>query len=88
MHIQRIKAKQGHPVPKTAHSPKGPFPSELFGQPESEESNTPYPDGEELPTGDTAQNDFRPVKWFKCKLCKDLIPEPQLGTHNCEVVHG
>ena len=86
MHIERIKTKQGHPVPKTAHAPKGPFPPELFEQPEVVVDYTPQPDGgeEDMPLGSTAQNDFKPIRWFRCKSCRDLVPEPQLGTHMCE----
>lgn len=90
MHIQRIKTKQGHPVPKTAGYAKGPFPPELFEQPEVISDYTPQPDGgsEEIPLGATAQNNFKPVRWFRCKTCKDIIPESQLGNHSCEEVNG
>ena len=85
MHIERIKTKQGHPVPKTAGSPKGPFPPELFEPPVVIANYTPQPDGgdEDMPVGSTAQNNFKPIKWFRCKSCKDIIPEHKLSNHNC-----
>ena len=90
MHIQRIKTKQGHPVPKTAGYAKGPFPPELFEQPEVISDYTPQPDGgeEEIPLGATAQNNFKGIRWFRCKTCKDIVPENKLGDHTCEVENG
>ena len=90
MYIQRIKTKQGHPVPKTAGYAKGPFPPELFEQPEVISNYTPQPDSgdEEIPLGATAQNNFKGIRWFRCKTCRDIVPESKLGNHSCEVEDG
>ena len=90
MYIERIKTKQGHPVPKSSGYAQGPFPPELFKQPELISNYTPQPDGghEDMPVGGTAQNNFQPVKWFKCKTCKDIIAQSHLGSHTCGEIDG
>ena len=32
--VQRIVTKQGHAVPSSSHAPRGPFPAEIFAEPE------------------------------------------------------
>ena len=86
MKIERIITKQGHPVPRTAHRPNGPFPPELLEQPRVIYD---YPrQGDDGGLQDelegTAQNNFKPLRWFKCNVCEDTIPETQLETHICE----
>jgi hypothetical protein len=45
----------------------------------------PQPDGGvEVPIGGTAQNNFQPIKWFRCRLCDEHIREPEVMDHNCE----
>jgi len=85
MRIERIVTRQGHPVPETAHQPKGPFPPELFQAPEVVSDYLPQPDGGvEVPIGGTAQNNFQAVKWFRCKLCTDVLREQEVDMHYCE----
>ena len=57
MRIQRIETKQGHPVPKSAHHPRGPFPPEMMQKPTVITDYKPLDD--EIPVGGTAQNDYR-----------------------------
>ena len=79
--IQRIETKQGHPVPKSAGPAKGPFPPELYAQPEV---ITEYPpEIEDVPVGGTAQNNFRPPKVFKCRDCDELVLEYNISNHIC-----
>ena len=84
--ITRIQTKQGHPVPQTALPARGPFPSELYtSQPviehyESRSGNG----GPEVPVEGTAQNNFTPFKWFKCKLCAELVRQDNLAQHVCK----
>lgn len=74
--------KQGHPVPKTAHNPKGPFPSELY---QNTEIITEYiPFDNDVPIGATAQNDFKEPKLFRCKFCRRAVYEHQIPDHICE----
>lgn len=83
--IQRIQTKQVHPVPKTGYGTMGPFPPELFRSPpviaeyESQTGNG----GPEIPDEGTAQNNFKAYKWFRCKLCDDLVKQPDLKYHKC-----
>ena len=84
MRVERIATRQGHPVPKTAHSPRGPFPSELLAQPELVSEYTPQPDGNnDAPIGGTAQNNFAALKWFKCRVCNEILREMDIAEHIC-----
>jgi hypothetical protein len=86
MRIERIVTKQGHPVPETAHQPKGPFPPELFESQGVVSDYVPQPDGGvEVPFGATAQNNFQPSRWFRCKICAEHLREAEVTDHDCEV---
>jgi hypothetical protein len=62
MKITRVKAVQAHPVPNKVHAPRGPFPNELFREPEIINDYHPEDDetGSSFPLGATAQNNFNP----------------------------
>ena len=90
MKIERIITRQAHPVPKQAYKPKGPFPPEIFKDPEILTDYVPQSDGggEEMPVGSTVQNNFQPLNWFKCNGCGAIIPEHQIPDHMaCIVPH-
>lgn len=85
MKIERIITKQGHPIPSKAHRPNGPFPPELLEQPRVIYD---YPrqgdDGlEEGHLEGTAQDNFKPIKWFSCNSCNEVLAESKLETHTC-----
>ena len=86
MRVERIATRQGHPVPATAHSPKGPFPPELFASGPIISDYVPQGDngGESMPLGATAQNNFQPSRWFRCKLCAEHLRESEVMDHDCE----
>lgn len=81
-YIERVITKQGHPVPKSAHHPKGPFPPELFAKPEVISDYVPL--DVEIPVGGTAQNGFEEPKVFKCRFCQELVYEHKIPDHICE----
>jgi hypothetical protein len=83
--ITRIQTKQGHPVPRTALPPRGPFPSELYtSQPVVETYVGISGNGSpEVPAEGTAQNNFTPYKWYRCKLCSELVRQDALADHIC-----
>jgi hypothetical protein len=86
MRIERIITRQGHPVPETAHQPKGPFPPELFESEGVVSDYVPQPDGGvEVPFGATAQNNFQASRWFRCKICAEHLREAEVMDHDCEV---
>jgi len=86
MRIQRIITKQGHPVPKSAGPAKGPFPAELY---QRSEVITEYQSAEDdVPTGATAQNNFREPKSFKCRYCEEVMYEHKTFDHICEGMNG
>ena len=46
----------------------------------------PQPDGggEIIPEGSTAQNNFHELRWFRCRLCQEVLLESALEDHVCE----
>ena len=84
--IIQVPVFQGHPVPDRPHAPRGPFPPELLRRPERAADVEPQPDGggESLPMGATAQNNYRPVRWFRCRDCSEVLAEADLDDHTCE----
>lgn len=83
--IERIQTKQGHPIPNSTFT-QGPFPRELFTHPPVVENYEQISGngGPEIPFGSTAQNNFKPLRWFKCKQCHITIKEADLQYHVCE----
>lgn len=78
--VERIKAVQVHPVPDKLTEPKGPFPQELFDEPEI----VSISEVEEHKPGATAQNNFRPEKYLRCGRCLIRVKESETKDHNCE----
>jgi hypothetical protein len=86
MKITRVKAIQAHPVPEKAYQAKGPFPDHLFREskivfdyePENDEN------GNNFPLGATAQNNFKPPKYLRCKACHARVTEEEAVLHECE----
>lgn len=86
MRISKKQAVQVHPVPQRAMDPKGPFPRELFDEPEivyNYESEYAE-DGANFPLGATAQNEFKPPKYLRCALCLARVMETETENHTCE----
>lgn len=81
MRIERIITKQGHPVPKTAYTARGPFPPELYQRPEVIVDYVPE---DYIPDGTTAQNNFIEPKKFQCSLCGEVMYEHKTLDHKCE----
>jgi hypothetical protein len=84
--IRYVDCFQGHPVPKTAHRPKGPFPAELYAQPEIiNDYEKPYSDdGSNFNPGSTAQNNFQGWRWLRCYECNGRVREDETEDHECE----
>ena len=84
--IRQVQTFQGHPVPAYAHNPRGPFSPELFVKgPVNYEYDQAYPeDGEDFALGATAQNNFKPLKWYRCVDCSERVREDELEQHECE----
>jgi hypothetical protein len=75
MPLIRTFAKQGHAVPKGAHSPRGPFPAEIFAQnPRAED---------EFPHSDSLHEALDDVRMFRCRYCEDVLYEDELDNHDC-----
>ena len=86
MRVTSRQAVQVHPVPAHATAPKGPFPRELFKEPELVVEYEPQynPDGLEFPAGATVQNNFKPPKYLRCSLCLMRVLETETENHICE----
>lgn len=82
--VQRIVTKQGHPVPSSSHAPRGPFPAELFIEPEIITDYTPF--DEEYSRGATAQTEFKSPKLFRCRDCTVIVLEHEVPDHWCKGV--
>lgn len=66
--------------------PKGPFPRELFREPEIISDYTPQlsEDGGDFALGATSQNNYNPPKWLRCKACLGRVLDTETETHVCE----
>lgn len=75
MPIIRKYAKQGHAVPSGVHSPRGPFPPEIF-----QSSPVVYDETH----GDSLHEALDNVRLFRCKECGDVLYSDELLDHYCE----
>jgi hypothetical protein len=76
MPLIRKDAVQGHAVPTSAHSPRGPFPPEIFARNPRAYDSFNHPDALHEALDD--------VRMFRCKYCEDVLYEDELDTHECE----
>lgn len=86
MRVTRKAAVQVHPVPDRIMDPIGPFPQELFREPEIVDNYLPQynEDGSDFLPGSTAQNNFKPIKILRCGTCLARVPETETALHVCE----
>lgn len=85
MRVTKRQAVQVHSVPDRAVEPQGPFPRELFREPEliiDDYDRSEY--GDSLPLGATAQNNFKPPRYLRCALCLVRVLETETEDHVCE----
>jgi hypothetical protein len=75
MPIIRKFAVQGHAVPSTAHSPRGPFPPEVLAQPRMDVGDY---------HSDSLHVGLDDVRFFRCRECDDIMLQDELDTHECE----
>lgn len=79
LRVERIQTLQAHPVPDKILSPQGPFPSELFDEPEIVVTQSK----EDFLPGSTVQNEFKPPRYLRCALCKTRVLETEKDEHKC-----
>lgn len=86
MKIINHQAVQVHPVPSHITDPVGPFPRELFREPEIvDEYESQYAeDGSQFPLGGTVQNNFKPLRYLRCSRCFARVLETETQDHICE----
>jgi hypothetical protein len=82
--IQRHNAIQVHPVPEHVRDARGPFPAELFREPEIIHGNYDKTEfGESDPIGSTTQTNFKAPRVMVCSLCDARMLENKTGDHVC-----
>lgn len=83
MRVRRFAAEQAHAVPARAYAPRSPFAvgwrPEIISDPSGIDDG-----GQHVPEGSTAQNNFQPVRWFRCNECGGIVRETHLDSHVCE----
>ena len=86
MRVTRHQAVQVHDVPSQAMAPRGPFPEEWLREPEIVVDYSPEApeDGANFAPGSTAQNNYRPPKYLRCKACLARVLETETAQHICE----
>lgn len=77
--VERKQAVQTHPVPDKVTAPQGPFPKEMFDEPEIV-TNT---ERDEFEPGATVQNNFKPEKTLRCARCLTRVKESETEAHIC-----
>ena len=87
MRVTRKPAIQVHPVPSSVQAPRGPFPAELFREPEiiTDYFSEAAEDGSHLPLGATAQNNFKPERWLRCSVCMSRVLSTETESHECDI---
>ena len=83
--IRTVQAEQAHAVPSTAYQRSGLFDPAVTRRehpvmPEYEVDEMGLPVGA---PGATAQNGFREVKYLRCSLCGEVMPEDKTDDHDC-----
>jgi hypothetical protein len=86
MRIIKKDAIQVHPFPKTMVEPKGPFPREIFDEPDVVVSYESHDDesGSDFPLGATVQNNYKPLRYLRCSVCLARVLETETEDHVCE----
>lgn len=85
MRVIKHKAKQVHHVPDHVTNPRGPFPRELFSEPEIIYDNYDSSEyGGDMPLGATSQNNYNPPKYLRCGSCFARVLETETANHICE----
>lgn len=84
MRVTRISAVQVHPVPDKVLRPNGPFPRELFREPEIIDAYDSTEYGDNLPLGATSQNNYTPPRIMRCGTCFAKVMENETDLHVCE----
>jgi hypothetical protein len=75
MKLIRKFAVQGHAIPKSTHTPRGPFPPEVLAGPQMEQ---------DLEHADSLHVALDDVRFFKCKDCERILEELELEEHQCD----
>jgi hypothetical protein len=75
MKLIRKFAVQGHAIPKSSHTPRGPFPPEVLAGPQMEQ---------DLEHADSLHVALDDVRFFKCKDCERILEELELEEHQCD----
>ena len=75
MKLIRKFAVQGHYVPSSYHSPRGPFPSEVLAGPQMDQNEY---------RSDSLHVALDDVRFFRCRECEEVLETSELEDHICE----
>jgi len=75
MKVIRKFAVQGHAVPSSSHSPRGPFPPEVLAQPQREHGDQ---------HSDSLHVALDDVRFFRCRACEEVLTMAETTNHDCE----
>lgn len=83
--IRTIQAEQAHAVPNRAYAQRGLFDPSVTRRehpvaPEREVDEMGMP---VMAPGATAQNGFQEVRYLRCNLCGEVMPEAETADHFC-----
>ena len=84
MRVIKHQAKQVHPVPNRLTEPRGPFPRELFDEPDIVADYDTSEYGGDMPLGATVQNNYKPPRYLRCAVCMARVLETETEDHVCE----
>lgn len=78
MKLLRKFAVQGHAVPLSVHSSRGPFPPEVLAGPKMAEDTT---------HSDSLHVGLDNVRFFRCRDCGEVLLDSETSNHDCEETH-
>lgn len=82
--IRTVQAEQAHAVPQQAYHRAGLFDPALTHSERPVTSEVEVDEmGQHFGPGATAQNNFTEVRYLKCSLCGETMPEADTPHHAC-----
>jgi hypothetical protein len=88
MRVTQVDAIQVHYIPSRPYAARDIdelLPRELFTTEITEEYESADDEGgSHLAPGATAQNNYNPIKFYRCRHCNGRVGEDELDLHVCE----
>ena len=83
--IRTVRAEQAHAVPAHSYAQRSIFDPGIYRseRPVLREDRVDEMGLPEAASGATAQNNFREVRYLRCSLCNEVMPEADTAYHTC-----